>query len=149
MRESLRGSLISQSFIEEPRPWKIKKIWRERRKRQTILERDNQHANHFIKTNHHLMKSKQLEIFKALIVGYIGIHTREPVFRADCNSGDECERAQPVALENSLKWASSDALFSFFPQSFPASGSFPMSRMFTVDYIKFSILMLVRVFNHK
>lgn len=51
------------------------------------------------------MKSKQLEIFKALIVGYIGIHTREPIFRADCNSGDERERAWPVALENSLKCA--------------------------------------------
>ena len=28
--------------------------------------------------------------------------------------------------------SSSDALFSFCPQSFPASGSFPMSRLFTL-----------------
>ena len=29
--------------------------------------------------------------------------------------------------------SSSDALFSFCPQSFPASGTFPMSRLFTSD----------------
>ena len=29
--------------------------------------------------------------------------------------------------------ASSDALFSFCPQSFPASGTFPMSQLFTLD----------------
>ena len=29
--------------------------------------------------------------------------------------------------------SSSDALFSFFPQSFPASGTFPMSHLFTSD----------------
>ena len=28
---------------------------------------------------------------------------------------------------------SSDALFSFYPQSFPASGTFPMSHLFTSD----------------
>ena len=29
--------------------------------------------------------------------------------------------------------SSSDALFSFCPQSFPASGAFPMSQLFTSD----------------
>ena len=31
------------------------------------------------------------------------------------------------------KFISSDALFSFCPQSFPASGTFPMSHLFTSD----------------
>ena len=39
---------------------------------------------------------------------------------------------------HSISWChpailSSDALFSFCPQSFPASGTFPMSRLFTLD----------------
>ena len=36
------------------------------------------------------------------------------------------------------KFISSDALFSFCPQSFPASGTFPMSHLFTSDDWSFS-----------
>ena len=52
-----------------------------------------------------------------------------------------CPSASPGVCPSScpLHWwchpaiSSSDALFPFCPQSFPASGSFPMSRVFTSD----------------
>ena len=46
----------------------------------------------------------------------------------------------PKVCPSSMHWwchpaiSSSDAPFSFCPQSFPASGTFPMSRLFTSDY---------------
>ena len=39
----------------------------------------------------------------------------------------------PKFMFIALAISSSDALFSFCPQSFPASGAFPMSQLFTSD----------------
>ena len=65
-------------------------------------------------------------------------HTRPP-----------CPSPTPGAYSNSCPWrrwrhpaiSSSDALFSFCPQSFPASKTFPMSQLFTSHekYWSFSI----------
>ena len=44
-----------------------------------------------------------------------------------------CPSSCPLHQWCQLAISSSDALFSFCPQSFPAPGTFPMSRLFTSD----------------
>ena len=44
-----------------------------------------------------------------------------------------CPSSCPLHWWGHRAISSSDALFSFFPQSFPASGTFPMSQLFSLD----------------
>lgn len=60
--------LIQTGFPAGPGPWKAERIWRDSRKRQRIPGREREHEPHFTQTNNPLMKSKQLEIVKALII---------------------------------------------------------------------------------
>ena len=48
-------------------------------------------------------------------------------------SPDVCPNSCPLHQWCHPAISSSDALFSFCPQCFPASGTFPMSRLFTPD----------------
>ena len=57
-------------------------------------------------------------------------HTRPPCLSP---SSEVCPSSCPLHRACHPAISSSATLFSFFPQSFPASGSFPMTQLFTSD----------------
>ena len=57
-------------------------------------------------------------------------HARPP---CPSPSPEVCPSSYPLCQWCHPAISSSDALFSFCPQSFPASGTFPMSHLFTSD----------------
>ena len=62
-------------------------------------------------------------------------HTRPPCPEPSLKV---CPSSCPLHQWCHPAFSSSDALFSFFPQSFLASGAFPMSWLFTPNYRSFS-----------
>ena len=79
-----------------------------------------------------------------------GLQHDRPHFAS--TSPEVCPSSCPLHRWCHLTTSSSDALFSFCPQSFPGSGVFPMSRLFTSDdqlvhysFSSFSPLFLLKV----